>query len=197
MTIHKVQSLTLPKLVISLQRSFEFGQPYVALSRVRRLQDLAFLEPPTLQTLTPKRQTRAPKAMNHISKLVAMADDTKQRYPDLMYLVQRRDTGRVDHDDYTTGTDANLNLMHQLFDERAPPRRPFAAQEAEAAETEAAAEHEVQAAGEAQLRAEGATEAAFQAEAEAEAKAMAAAEAAAEAEVDAAEEYMDCEDRAF
>ena len=43
-TVHKVQGLTLSKVVFSFdllrQRKFNFGQGYVALSRVRRLSDL-------------------------------------------------------------------------------------------------------------------------------------------------------------
>ncbi len=56
-TIHKSQGMSLEGAVIDLQRTFEFGQGYVALSRVRRLEGLyllgynqkAFLTHPEMQ----------------------------------------------------------------------------------------------------------------------------------------------------
>ena len=45
LTVHRVQGMTLPHAVISLDRSFfEYGQAYVALSRVRRAKDLKLLK---------------------------------------------------------------------------------------------------------------------------------------------------------
>lgn len=44
LTVHRVQGMTLPSVVIRLDRSFfEFGQAYVALSRVRKREDLSLL----------------------------------------------------------------------------------------------------------------------------------------------------------
>ena len=46
-TVHKVQGLTLSKIVVSFelfkQRQFNYGQAYVALSRLRALSDLFIL----------------------------------------------------------------------------------------------------------------------------------------------------------
>ena len=46
-TVHKVQGLTLPKVVFSFelfgQRQFNYGQVYVALSRVKALSDLSLV----------------------------------------------------------------------------------------------------------------------------------------------------------
>ena len=45
LTVHRVQGMTLPHAVISLDKSFfEYGQAYVALSRVRRAKDLRLVK---------------------------------------------------------------------------------------------------------------------------------------------------------
>lgn len=51
-TIHKVQSLTLSKVAIDIEEMFAPGQLYVALSRVKRLQDLYILNNPYQNTIS-------------------------------------------------------------------------------------------------------------------------------------------------
>jgi hypothetical protein len=46
LTIHKAQSLTLPRVLVDLAGIFCSGQAYVAMSRVRRLSDLYIAHPP-------------------------------------------------------------------------------------------------------------------------------------------------------
>ena len=55
-TIHKTQSLTLPKIAVNLQGVFERGQVYVALSRVYLLASLTLLLCVTREQLTVREQ---------------------------------------------------------------------------------------------------------------------------------------------
>ncbi|MDD4990172.1 MAG: AAA family ATPase [Candidatus Pacebacteria bacterium] len=74
-TIHKSQGMSLDAAVMDLQKTFEFGQGYVALSRVRRMSGLyllgynrqAFLTHPDMQAQDQIFRTQSQKAQTNFS----------------------------------------------------------------------------------------------------------------------------------
>ena len=70
MTVHKSQGTTLTRAELMLSNSFDYGQSYVALSRVTSLQGLWLTRPLT------KRAVKAhPIVLHYLSKLSTNDED--------------------------------------------------------------------------------------------------------------------------
>jgi len=74
-TIHKIQGLTLPSVIVDCTRFFGAGMEYVALSRVKELQHLSLTAPLQVGNFKKANQTRA-KLKAEMERLTKLSELT-------------------------------------------------------------------------------------------------------------------------